>query len=205
MIPDKTLERLILYRSSLNKSLGEGINSMYSHQIAAKMDSTPAQVRRDFMEVGVTGTPRKGYVIQDLLEKIDTSLNAKNTVQMVLIGVGNLGRAILTFFAAQRPRFHIAGAFDLDPGKVGRVICGVRCHSLSELKDVVGQHAVRIGVITVPSGQAQSVADLLTEAGVRSIVNFTQTRLTVRSTIHVEYVDITLLFEKAAYYGGETR
>lgn len=200
MVSDKTVERIIDYRSILKAALDKGSHAIFSHQIADITGGTAAQVRRDLMTVGYTGSPKHGYEIKDLLEAIDLFMNAPAGNKMVLVGVGNLGRAVLTYFAGLSPRFTISAAFDSDPAKTGRVICGCRCLSREELPDFVRSNEVHAAVITVPATEAQKVADVLVSAGINGLVNFAPIRLKVPAHVCVEQMDMASALDKVAYF-----
>ncbi|MHB9027947.1 MAG: redox-sensing transcriptional repressor Rex [Candidatus Latescibacterota bacterium] len=200
MIPDKTIGRLSLYRRLLNRLIGEGVRSVYSHQLASLARVTPAQVRRDIMSIGYSGNPNRGYDILELVESIGQSLDDPEGQRAALVGVGNLGRAILTYFAGRRPKLTIVAAFDSDPRKCDRVIQGCRCHRIERLADVVSELGIDIGAITVPAGEAQRVADLMVRAGIRGILNYAPVRLQTPNNVYVEDIDMTMSMEKVAYY-----
>ncbi len=200
VIPDKTIGRLSLYRRLLNRLLAEGVRNVYSHQLAAMAGVTPAQVRRDIMSIGYSGNPNRGYDMTELIDSIGQSLDDPEGQRAALIGVGNLGRALLTYFSGRRPRLAIVAAFDSDPRKCDRVIQGCRCFGIDRLPEKVAEMDISIGTITVPSGEAQKVADLMVRAGIRGIMNFAPVRLRVPSNVYVEDVDMTMALEKVAYF-----
>lgn len=200
MLNAKTIARLSVYRRLLTELRGERVETVYSHQLAALAGATAAQVRRDVMNVGYQGSPTRGYAVEGLLERIAGVLDAPEGQRAALVGVGNLGRAILTYFAGRRPNLRIAAAFDVDPEKVSRVLHGHRCHSIAELEDVVRSLGIDVGIITVPAGEAQRVADALMQAGVRGLLNFAPVRLRVPPDVHAENVDISVLLEKVAFF-----
>ena len=111
MASNKSIRRLSLYRRLLNSLQAEGVESVYSHQLAAIAGVTAAQVRRDVMEVGYTGTPAKGYSVVGLIQSIRNILDAPEGQGVALIGVGNLGRAILAYFVGRRPNLSIKACF----------------------------------------------------------------------------------------------
>ena len=122
---------------------------------------------------------------------------------MALVGVGNLGGAILGFFVGRRPKLSLVAAFDADRDKAGRVLYGVRCHAMNEMADVVVGQGIRVAAITVPASEAQDVADRLVRAGVRGILNFAPVRLRVPAGVYVEDVDVTMALEKVAYFARQ--
>ncbi|HEY3382421.1 MAG TPA: redox-sensing transcriptional repressor Rex [Vicinamibacterales bacterium] len=198
-IPVNTIGRLSLYRRLLNEQLASGTRQVYSHQLARLAVSTPAQVRRDLMTIGFSGSPRKGYAIQELVEAINTVLARSVETAVALVGVGNLGRAILAYYANRQP-VRFAAAFDRAPEKTGRILHGCRCHPVEQMAEVIAREGIHVGVIAVPAGEAQGVADLLILAGVKGILNFAPIRLHLPTGMYVEDVDLMMALDKVAYY-----
>jgi redox-sensing transcriptional repressor len=202
-VSGKTIGRLSLYRRILYGLMADGERFVFSHQLAALVGGSAAQVRRDVMAVGYTGSPTRGYDVNELARAIGNFLDAPAGQSAALIGVGNLGRAILAYFSGRRPKLSIKAAFDVDSGKVNRVIHGCRCHHLDDLEVVVKELGITIAVITVPADQAQAVTEKLVRAGVCGLVNFAPVRLWVPGHVHVEDIDMTTSLEKAAYFARE--
>lgn len=203
MISTRSIGRLSLYRRILSALLGSGSGYVYSHQLAEMSGCTAAQVRRDLMGVGYSGSPARGYAVADLIESIDNFLDSPEGSRAVLVGVGNLGRAILCYFQGRRPKLNIVAAFDKNPQRTGRVICGVRSHPVEELETVAEKEGATLAIITVPADEAQRTAERLIEAGVRGIVNFAPVRIQAPPRIHVEDIDITMSLEKAAFFARQ--
>ena len=199
-VSERTIGRLSLYRRLLNTLRAEGARNVYSHELAELAGSTAAQVRRDLMVVGYSGSPGRGYEIAGLLESLREFLDAPGGQGVVLVGVGNLGKALLAYFAGRRPNLRIVAALDNDPEKTGRLVHGCRCYPLEKLAGVIRRHGIRLAVITVPASAAQEVADRLVRAGVRGLLNFAPVRLHVPSGIHIEDIDMTTSLEKVAYF-----
>ncbi len=153
-ISDKTIGRLSLYQRLLYRLKNEGAANVYSHQLAALADGTAAQVRRDMMAIGYSGTPTRGYEVDELLESIGTFLDAPHGQGVALVGVGNLGRAILAYFAGRRPKLSIVAAFDIDPTKVNRVIHGCRCYPIDQLAEIVREKRASGSAIICRPGPA---------------------------------------------------
>jgi redox-sensing transcriptional repressor len=200
VIPDKTIGRLSLYRRLLNRLHNEGMRYVYSHQLAILARVTPAQVRRDIMSIGYSGNPNRGYDVLELTESIGQSLDDPKGQNVALVGVGNLGRAILNYFSGRRPRLAIVAAFDNDEHKCERVIQGCRCYSIQQLSKVVKEQNISIGAVAVPAIEAQKVSDILVQAGIRGILNFAPVRLHVPANVYVEDFDMTTALEKVAYF-----
>ena len=201
-LPSRVVDRLVAYRRHLRRCLVDGKERVYSHELAGLEGVTPAQVRRDLMNIAYSGSPARGYDIAGLIERIATILDARAVGAFALVGVGHLGGAILDYLARQHPEFEVA-AFDVNPTKTGRVIHGCRCYALDELESVAARQPMGVGVITVPAQAAQEVAGRLIGAGVHGLLNFAPVRLRVPADVHVEDVDITLLLEKVAFFAGQ--
>ena len=202
-VPPATVERLSAYRHRLAHLLAEGQSRVYSHDLAALGQVTPAQVRRDLRTIAYAGSPAHGYDIAGLLDRIGEMLNPPADEGVALVGVGHLGRVVLNYLTARRPAVQLIAAFDNDPAKVGRVLHGVRCYALDELPRVASERAIRLGVLTVPAGVAQDVTRTLTQCGVRGILNFAPLRLRVPPGVYVENVDIATLLAKAAFFARQ--
>ena len=198
--PSRTVARLALYRRLLVHAKEDGTRTIYSYEMGERLGINPAQVRRDLMEVGFLGHPRHGYEVRGLLGKLDSYFGIDQSIRMVLVGAGNLGRAILGHFAAQPSHIALEAAFDTDPEKAGRVLHGCRCHPLERLAEIVAGRGVDVGIIAVPPAAAQKTADLLVAAGVRGLLNFAPARLSVPEGVFVEDIDVTLAVEKVGYF-----
>jgi redox-sensing transcriptional repressor len=200
MISDKTIGRLSLYRRTIQKMLAEGRGFVYSHEIATACGVTPAQVRRDLMPTGFTGSPNKGYSIAGLLQSLGNLLDDPEEQRVALVGLGNLGRAILAYFTGRRPNLSIVAAFDQDPLKINRVIHGCRCHSMEDLGAVVKAQRVEVAILAVPANAAQAIAEQLINSGVRGILNFAPISLRVSPEVYVEDLDMAISLERVAYF-----
>ncbi len=119
------------------------------------------------------------------------------------MGIGNLGRALLTYFTDRNPKLSISAAFDTDPSKIGRVISGCHCHGLDDLADVITKQQILTGILAVPAGAAQEIATKLYNAGIRGIVNFAPIRLSLPPGVYVENLDMTTALEKVAFFARQ--
>lgn len=200
MSTQRTIGRLSLYRRLLEGGTRPVPESIFSHELAQLACVTPAQVRRDLMSVGASGIPGRGYRVRDLIDSITALLDDPDGQDIALMGVGNLGRAILAYFAGRRPKLRITAAFDTDPQKVGRVINGCRCHPLEELEAVLSAGGIRTAIIAVPASKAQETADRLVSAGVLGILNFAPVPLRVPEGVFLEVRDITMSLETVAFF-----
>ena len=200
MVSEKTIGRLSLYRRLLAGLMAENRQNIYSHELANLAGGTAPQVRRDLMAIGYSGSPAKGYEVADLAESINSFLDNPDGTHVTIVGAGNLGRAIMAYFESRRPKLKIVAAFDNDPKKIGSEICNCPCYDIADLKTIVGEMGISLGVITVPVGIAQEVGYKLVDAGVMGILNFAPIRLHLPPGVYVEDVDLTTSMEKVAYF-----
>jgi len=196
----KTIGRLSLYRRLLKEAQEGGAGHMFSHELAAMARCTPAQVRRDVMTIGFTGSPARGYAVADLVAQINAILDAPAPENAILVGIGNLGRALLAYFVGRNPRYSIVAGFDTDLDRVNRVIHGCRCYPVEELAGIVREKGIRLALNAVPAGAAQDMANMLCTAGIRGIVNFAPVHLWTPPGVYVENVDVTMALERVAFF-----
>lgn len=177
-----------------------GKTHIFSHEIAKIIHITAVQVRRDIMLIGYTGTLRKGYSVKELIDLIGDIIDSRLMVKVCVVGVGNLGRAIINYFSGKRTKLSIAAAFDSNSDKVGKKYSGVLCHDMNLLEEIVNQEDIKIGIITVPADQAQITADRLVKAGISGILNYAPKSVLVPRDVHLEEYDMITSLEKVAFY-----
>lgn len=201
-IPSNTVERLLLYERLLQELLTEQREHVFSHELADMANNSAAQVRRDVMMIGFSGSPTKGYSIRELVEKIALFFHQPQETRAVLVGAGNLGRALLTHVTVRGGRVRIAAACDSEPSKIGKTYSGVQCENVKELPTIVSCESAILGLLTVPPHVAQHVADLMIVSGIRGIMNFAPVPLKVPRWVICEDVDITAKLEKLAFFSN---
>lgn len=199
-LPERTVERLSEYRRSLLQCLEEGKTHIFSHELAELHHNTAVQVRRDIMFIGYTSMQRKGYDVRELIDVIGDILDSERGLNVAVIGIGNLGRAVTTYFVGKRSKLNIIATFDVDTTKIDRVISGVKCYPLSRLKEVVALHQISIAIITVPADSANEVSAQLVEAGIKGVLNFTTVPLNVTDNVYLDEYDMITSLEKVAYF-----
>jgi redox-sensing transcriptional repressor len=204
-IPVQTIGRLSLYRRLLLDLSAGGMQHIYSHQLASAAVATPAQVRRDLMMIGFTGSPRKGYAVGELIAAVNALLAQSVETSVALIGVGNLGRAILAYYTNRQPWVRFVAAFDRDADKVNRIIHGCRVYPFDQVEEVFGREGIKAAVIAVPAAEAQRVADRLVLAGARSFLNFAPVRLHLPTGTFVDDIDMSTALDRVAYYAHQQR
>ncbi|HKK66787.1 MAG TPA: redox-sensing transcriptional repressor Rex [Bacteroidales bacterium] len=199
-LPQKSVERLSQYRRILYSNLEKGKEYIYSHELASQLHLTPVQVRRDIMLIGYSGTQRKGYVIEDLIQRIGEILDGEKKINTAVIGMGNLGKAITSYFNGKRTKLDIAAAFDVDEQKINRVISNVRCYHINQISEKIKDLDISIAIMTLSPEHAQEVADLLVVNDIKGILNFTSVPLSIPDHIYVEDYDMVTSMEKVAYF-----
>ncbi len=199
-LPGKTIERLSQYRRILYNSIQQGKNSIYSHELAKIMNLTPVQVRRDLMLIGYSGSQSKGYVVKDLVSLIGNIIDSEGGQNIIVVGMGNLGRAITSYFSGKREKLSILAAFDNDPQKTNRVVAGIPCHHINQVTSFVKENNVHIAILTVAPEATQDVAGKLFEANIKGILNYTSVPLTAPPEVNLEEYDIVTSLEKLAYF-----
>ncbi len=188
-IPRATIQRLAVYVQVLESFIQDGETVVSSDGLARACGVNPSQIRKDLAYFGEFGVRGVGYYVQDLLTAIKQSLGIDRTWNVALVGVGNLGRALLRHGIFRRRGFILVGAFDCDPFKIGEEVAGLEVVCSRRLKERVRDLEIEIGIITTPPERAQRAANYLIEAGVKGIVNFAPSRISVPETVAVEYVD----------------
>lgn len=199
-IPARTIERMVLYKRLLIDLQSKGERMLFSHQLAELAHNTSAQVRRDLMTIKHGGSPRKGYDVAELIRKISEILDGSNERIIALVGVGNLGRAILSYFTYRHPGLNIVAAFDSDDAKVNRVISGCRCYHINDFEEKVRELGINLGIITVPASYAQDTAERMVSAGIKGILNFAPVPLKLPDNVYADRIDIASSLEKLAYF-----
>jgi redox-sensing transcriptional repressor len=204
-LPERTVERLSEYRRSLLQCLEEGKTHIFSHELAELHHNTAVQVRRDIMFIGYTSMQRKGYDVRELIDVIGDILDSEKGLNVAVVGIGNLGRALTTYFVGKRSKLNIIATFDVETTKIDRVISGVKCYPLSRLKEVVASHQISIAIMTVPADSADEVSTQLVEAGIKGVLNFTTVPLDVTEDVYLDEYDMITSLEKVAYFVKTSR
>ncbi len=199
-LPDKTVERLSQYRRALLNYLSGGKQHIFSHEIANLLHITAVQVRRDLMLIGYTGTLRQGYDVKELVEIIGKIIDTRDGQKVAVIGIGNLGRAIMGYFSGKRTKLSIVAAFDKNPEKTDKIYAGVQCYHVDQLTEIIKREGISIAVISVPGEEAVIVAEVLIMNGIRGILNFSPKPLNVPPHVYLQEYDMITMLEKIAYF-----
>jgi redox-sensing transcriptional repressor len=203
-VPFRTIGRLTHYWRTLRDLASDGKDYVYSHDLASKSRVTAAQVRRDLMVLGYSGTPAHGYDVHKLREHIEAFVFPSEEQRAIISGVGNIGRALLKFFLGRRPTLKIAASLEINPEKFGRLIHGCPCYSIENAASVIREQCITVGIIAVPDKEAQYVADVYVDAGIRGILNFARTALSVPEGVYVEDIDLAMSMDRVAYFARQS-
>lgn len=182
------IRRLPRYYRNLEDLSRAGTVRISSGALSAAMGITASQIRQDLSCFGEFGLQGYGYNVENLRREIGEILGVSRGYRAILLGAGNLGRALMENFHFDRSGFTLAAAFDVDPAIVDTVLAGIPVLDVERLEDYLRQERVDVAVLTVPSGLAQNITDRLVRAGIRGIWNFTNIELVVPQTIAVENV-----------------
>lgn len=162
-----------------------------------------ATIRRDFSHFGELGRSGYGYDVSDLIKVFSDMLETKEEKRIALIGCGNLGQALLNNNFRRNENLNIVCAFDNDPEKVGKEICGYRVYSIDEMNDVLAEEKITVAISTVPSQNAQGAIDRVVANGITAILNFAPDPLKVPDNVHVHYIDLTSELQTLIYFDGQ--
>ncbi|MCA9286494.1 MAG: redox-sensing transcriptional repressor Rex [Phycisphaerales bacterium] len=198
-IPRPTAKRLSLYLRELESRIGQGETTISSKQLGQALGLTDAQVRKDLAFFGQFGHPGIGYPIGELIARLRSILGTDREWHAVVVGAGNIGRALLAYGRFQRKGFRIVAVFDDNPRVIGSDLAGHTVLAMSALPALVRQQDVKIGIVAVPAEAAQAVADQLIAAGVPGILNFAPKRLDVKNAVSVVSVDFSVALEQLAF------
>ena len=199
VIPEAVVSRLSLYLRELQHLITDGKETISSSQLGRQLGFTDAQVRKDLAHFGHFGHPGIGYRCEELIGAIKIILGTDREWRVALVGVGNLGRALLGYRGFVQQGFRIEAAFDTDQAKVGSHIEGVEVCQLDRLGEVIEDRQIELGMVAVPASQAQEVADQMVAAGVGGIVNFAPVTLRVPAGVSIVGVDLARELEQVTF------
>lgn len=200
VVSPATVARLPLYLRALSALADREIGTISSGDLADAAGVTGAQVRKDLSQLGSYGTRGVGYHVVSLADEISRELGLTSHRDVVLVGVGNLGRALAGYGGFRTRGFRIAGLVDAAPDCIGTAVDGVEVRPLADLEDLVRAAGSPIGVIATPAPAAQDVCDRLVEAGVRSILNFAPTVLVAPADVEIRKVDLAVELQILSFH-----
>ena len=198
-ISESTVRRLSHYYRVLEEVEAEGGRLISSHRLAQREGVTSAQVRKDLSCFGSFGRRGLGYNVGHLREEIRAILGLDRRWRVAVVGVGNLGTALMLYRGFERQGFDVVAAFDRDPARIGKPLGGLVVRDIAELPVVARDVGLDLGVIATPLKAAQEVADALVTAGVRGIINLAPRKLFVPAHVALRTVDMTVEFESLSF------
>ncbi len=198
------MARLPSYLRVLVDAATEGTTTVSSEHLAQLSGNQPATVRRDLSSLSISGTRGVGYDVKHLVYQISVELGVNQEWPVVIVGSGNLGRALANYEALAERGFPVRVLIDIDPALVGQSVAGVAVSPLGCLAQLVDEQAITVGVIATPAKAAQEVADRLVAAGVTSLLNFTATPLVVADDVQVRGVDLATELQILSFYQQRT-
>jgi redox-sensing transcriptional repressor len=197
-IPRKTVYRLSIYQRCLQLLKENRVETVSSEALSKAAGVKSSQLRKDLAYFGNFGTRGLGYNVESLSEMIGETLGTTHLQPVILIGVGNLGAALLRYSGFNKEGFEIVAAFDLHPESVRGT--GVPVHHATEVADFVRQHSVKLAILAVPAAVAQQAVNELTAAGIQAILNFAPVVLEVPEHVVVNNVDLAVELENLSYF-----
>ncbi|KRM24378.1 redox-sensing transcriptional repressor Rex [Latilactobacillus graminis] len=199
-IPRATAKRLPLYYRYLNFLNNSGKTKISSTELSEAVKVDSATIRRDFSYFGALGKRGYGYDVASLLDFFKKTLNQDRLTNVALVGVGNLGHALLNYNFKQTNNIRISAAFDVKPEMVGTIQTGVPVYSMDEMVEQLNNQQIEIVILTVPIEQAQKVTDELVSAGIKGIMNFTPIRISVPTNVRIQNVDLAKELQTLIYF-----
>lgn len=199
-IPDIVVGRLPKYLQALLYLRQAGQETTSSQQLGEKVRISAAQIRKDLSLFGEFGKQGTGYSIPFLIDQIQTILKLNRSWDVVLVGAGDLGHAIIRYRGFGSSGFQIVLAFDKDPEKVGQKLGDLTIQSVDNMEEQIRAAKIQVAMLTVPASEAQTTAEILIRAGVRAILNYAPITLSVPEGVHVESVEPILQLQHMTYY-----
>lgn len=198
--PKAVVSRMSLYLRELEQLLADGKKTISSTKLARLLGITDAQVRKDFAYFGQFGYPGIGYRCHELAEEIKRIMGTNRVWPVVLVGCGNLGRALLGHDGFQSKGFQIVAAFDVAPSIVGQVVEGIQIQHLDSLtREFCQTHEIHMGVLAIPAEAAEKVAEHLVQAGISGILNFAPVTLNFPKSVTIAGVDLAIELEQLSF------
>lgn len=194
VVPIPTVKRFPSYLRILRQCQNEGMEFISATVLADELGLKPIQVRKDISYTGIEGKPKVGFIVTELIDYITHSLGWDSSSEALIVGEGNLGKAITMYEGFAAYGLSIVAAFDSDPNKIGMKVGSLIVKSTDELKDFIANSGIKIAVITVPANSAQSVADELVSYGIKGIWNFAPKDLKIPADVVMQRTDLATSF-----------
>ena len=199
-IPAVVIDRLPVYARALTTLESQGRDVVSSQELGVLLGVTPAQIRKDLSYFGRFGKQGRGYNVQRLAQELRQILGLDRQWSMILLGVGHLGQAILTYDGFQPQGFIIVDAFDVNEKVIGQRVGGLIVRPITELRDYLAARQIDIGIVAVPASVAPPIITDLIAGGVRSILNYAPTSVPVPEVVQIKNIDPVLALQSMTFY-----
>ena len=199
-IPDIVIGRLPIYLRALTQLVQQGQEITSSHELGQRLGISSAQIRKDLSHFGEFGKQGTGYQISHLQAQLKQILQVNREWPLVVVGAGDLGRAVAHYGGFLERGFRVVALFDNDPAKVGTGTGDLKVMDIARMTDFIHERGIRLAMIAVPAQHAQAVCDTLVKAGVRAILNYAPITLSVPESVHVQYIDPVTHLQRMTYY-----
>jgi redox-sensing transcriptional repressor len=200
IVPDVVVRRLTQYYYALRDCRERGLEIVSSQLLGDMLNVTAAQIRKDLSFFGGFGKQGIGYNVESLLEHVQRILGLKQEWPVALVGLGNLGRALLHYQGFEQEGFKIVALFDTDPRKIGTTVSRLAIHDDKEIAQKLPAMGIRIAILALPPDKAQEVADMLVQAGVRAVLNYAPVTLKVPEGVWIRQMDPLVALQSMTYY-----
>lgn len=199
-IPDIVVGRLPLYLRALEIMVDDNREITSSQELGDRLGISSAQIRKDLSQFGEFGKQGTGYNVTFLVKKLKEILRVNKTWPMVLVGVGDLGRAVADYGGFTPRGFKVEAVYDSDPQKIGKKVGSFTIRDASQLEGDLRKNGIKIVMLAVPTSAAQDIADRVIKVGVNAILCYSSTSISAPSKVHVEYIDPVLHLQRMTYY-----
>ena len=199
-VPDIVIGRLPIYLRALNHLLEEGKTVTASKDLAERLGISSGQIRKDLSHFGEFGKQGMGYDIAHLRDQIRRILKVDRLWNVAVVGAGDLGHAILQYGGFEGRGFRVSCVFDNNPEKIGRRLGRFEICDVAEMSQQLEEREVKVAIVAVPAGAAQSVVNQLVEGGIKAILNYAPITVTVPADVRVQYIDPVTHMQRMTYY-----
>jgi len=199
-IPDIIISRLPVYLRALQRLSEQGISTTSSQELGEKVGISAAQIRKDLSQFGEFGKQGTGYYIPFLIDKIRSILHVDRIWDVAVVGMGDIGHAIVRYQGFKNRGFRVVMAFDNEPDKIGMEVAGFVIKDSATLVNEIRKAGIQVAMLTVPAAAAQETTNQLVEAGVKAILNYAPISLNVPADVRVQYIDPAIGLQRMAYY-----
>lgn len=195
----KCIIRISRYKNALNRLKALGFVKVFSGNLADAAGVTSSQVRKDFSLFGITGNRRGGYKVDELITNIRRILGKNEQQKVVIVGVGNIGKALLRYKGFESGGIKVMAAFDIDPGKYSRTF-EIPVLPLEDFRKFVQDHDIKIGILSVPEVAAHHVSEIMISAGIKGILNFAPIQLRSATDVVISNINLEVELENLIYF-----